>query len=544
MGAARGVRSRMVRLAAWEGIGWVALAFGLTLSAAMLADRWWHLPKEGRMAGGLVVLGVTLWVAWRRVILPLWRLPRGEALALHVERRRPDLRSRLISAIQLSRGDADSPEAAAFIRRLVTHAQRVAGELDPRELVPGDALRRAAWRIVPGLGVVLAGWAAAWPLTGVLLRRALLEDVPVPRATRLVEVSGERTVGRGDDVVLWARAEGVIPAGGILSIRYGSGRVQTLPLDADPEERGRFGRVLANLPSSFDYRIRVNDAESGEFRVEVLPRPVVTNLTLVQRLPEYTGLPERVLAPGELTLLRGSRLRVGGVASQPLSEAVLRLGGIEERIEARIDDRQPERFEAEIGADDPRLSSLSVEMRDRRGIPSRDSAVYAVQVVPDRAPRVRMILPARREELATPQGQVLLSFEATDDYGLGALRLMHRSAGLVEQPAMVTELDLEGDRPATVRRRFSWALGEWRPPPVEGELVEFWIEAADLNVEDGPGLGRSERYLLRVVTEAEKRADLLGRAGDAISRLGDVAQGQERLNESLGRIILARPPAR
>ena len=72
-------------------------------------------------------------------------------------------------------------------------------------------------------------------------------------------------------------------------------------------------------------------------------------------------------------------------------------------------------------------------------------------------------------------------------------------------------------------------------------MVEFWVEAADRNDGDGPGIGRSERYLLRVVTEAEKRADLLGRAGDAIGRLGDVAQGQERLNDSLGRLILARP---
>lgn len=302
--------------------------------------------------------------------------------------------------------------------------------------------------------------------------------------------------------------------------------------------------MLANVPTSFEYRIRVNDAESVEYRVEVLPRPVVTELMLVQRLPEYTGLPERVLAPGELSLLRGSRLRVSGVASQPLEEAVLRLGGIETSLAARIDEGQPERFEAEFEAGDAALSSFSVEMRDRRGIPSRDSAVHAVQVVPDRAPRVRMILPARREELATPQGEVLLSFEATDDYGVGALRLLYRSVGLVEQPPMVTELDLGGESPAAVRRRFSWVLGSWRPPPVEGELVEFWIEAEDRNIEDGPGVGRSERYLLRVVTEAEKRADLLGRAGDAISRLGDVAQGQERLNESLGRIILGRPPAR
>lgn len=75
-------------------------------------------------------------------------------------------------------------------------------------------------------------------------------------------------------------------------------------------------------------------------------------------------------------------------------------------------------------------------------------------------------------------------------------------------------------------------------------MVEFWVEATDRRQDGGPGVGRSERYLLRIVTEAEKRADLLSRAGDAIGRLGDVALGQERLNETLGRIILEKPSPR
>jgi hypothetical protein len=186
-----------------------------------------------------------------------------------------------------------------------------------------------------------------------------------------------------------------------------------------------------------------------------------------------------------------------------------------------------DRFSGEVAVDDARMLGMTVEMVDRRDIASRDAAVYAMSVVADEVPKVRVLSPVRREELVTPRGTVLVAFEAKDDFGLGSLRIRHQPASATNREPGLIELDLAGETNGVVRRRFEWRLSTVQPPLVEGAMVEFWV--------------RSERYLLRVVTEAEKRADLLGRAGDAIGRLGDVAQGQERLNDSLGRLILARP---
>lgn len=140
-------------------------------------------------------------------------------------------------------------------------------------------------------------------------------------------------------------AEGVIPATGRLLIRNASGRVQTLTLDADSARPGRFVRTLANLPASFDYRVRINDAESAEYRVEVLPRPVTTNLVLTQELPAYTGLAPRALEPGDLSVLRGSRLTLAGTASQPLDSAVVRLLGLDGVVTGRVEAARPTVFE-------------------------------------------------------------------------------------------------------------------------------------------------------------------------------------------------------
>jgi hypothetical protein len=46
--------------------------------------------------------------------------------------------------------------------------------------------------------------------------------------------------------------------------------------------------------------------------------------------------------------------------------------------------------------------------------------------------------------------------------------------------------------------------------------------------------------LLRVVSESDKRADLLNRAGDFLGTISDVTGDQEKLNFTLGTLIYER----
>lgn len=536
-----GVRGRMVRMVLLTGFLRVAgLVLGV-VGALLLGDYLMEWPRWVRgcaligLGGAAVAAGVAwCWWPWRR-------LPNRDAWVLALERRLPGLRSRLISTVQLARETPSSPEAQAFVGRLVLESGAWATGLDARALVSDRPVRKLAWRV--GLGLV-AGWMAlgfGWPVTGVLLRRFCLEEVALPRRTRIVALEVPSVVGRGDDVPVRVRVEGVKPRAGVLRIRHGSGRLQELSLDAELEG-GAYSRVVAGVPATFRFTVRVNDAESEERGVEVLPRPVITNLVLTQELPAYTGGASRRVKPGELSLLRGSTLRVEAVASQSLREAQVRLVGVDRRVPLGL-------VAGGLGVsgavviDDARIQGFSVELVDAQGISSRDTAVYAVDVVEDAVPQVRILVPTRREELVTARGTMLVAIEARDDFGLGALRIRHQAASATNGEPGRIELDLAGETNAVVRRRFEWRLSSLQPPLPEGGLHEFWVEAEDRNTVAGAQTGRSERYLLRVVTEAEKRADLLGRAGDAIARLGEVAQGQERLNDSLGRIILSRTPS-
>ena len=64
----------------------------------------------------------------------------------------------------------------------------------------------------------------------------------------------------------------------------------------------------------------------------------------------------------------------------------------------------------------------------------------------------------------------------------------------------------------------------------------------DANNVTGPGIGTIDHYQARIVSEAEKRADLANQLSDTMEGLNGVRLGQEEVNAKLGEIIFEKPP--
>ena len=73
-------------------------------------------------------------------------------------------------------------------------------------------------------------------------------------------------------------------------------------------------------------------------------------------------------------------------------------------------------------------------------------------------------------------------------------------------------------------------------------MIDYWFEVFDANNVSGPGIGTMDHYQARIVSEAEKRADLANQLSDTMEGLNGVRQGQEELNAKLGEIIFEKPP--
>jgi hypothetical protein len=538
------LRRRHVSVALLTGLAILSVVTLELLALAMFLDWWLELPWGLRLISLAAQLAVGGFIAWQSVLRPLIYQPGQDELALMVEKGRPEFRTRLIAATQLSRAGALEPGISpALIAALVAETEQLARASDFRQLVSTERLKKFALLavLVPCLGLV--GFAAGREVCTDLLRRVFLSQVPVPRKTGIVVPEGDRIVGIGDTVLLDVYVRrGVLPANGRIEINYRSRRAQQFPLEQDRDEPLHFGRVLENVQDSFSYRFVLGDAVSQTHQVRAVPRPTVANIVCEQDFPAYTGLKPATRALGDLSLLAGSTLRLRMTASKDLQSASLHLVGNNSVLALTKVPETAREFTGQFQVPTKGLTGFQVQMLDVEDMESRDDAIYRVDILPDKPPQVRLTYPERKEELVTRIATMLLAFEASDDFRLARVRLKYKTDAVERGAEKVIELDLgeEAGAAQRLRRRHDWKLPETLPGIPEGSTIEYWIEVEDNNNVTGPGISSSEHQLAKVVSDAEKRADLLNRAGDYLGSISEVAADQERLNQSLGRIIKAK----
>ena len=533
------VRRKQVAVAAGAGAGMAVGAFIILLGTAMLLDWWLDFPVWIRGILLVCIIAPTVFVAWRYVFVPIRRQPDDDAVALRIEKARPQFRSRLISSIQFSRPGMIPPGAASSLARMtIAETETLAAPMNFADVISTKELSKVlTWAfaiLVLGIFSFMYGGAVSRDL----LKRAFLSATLVPRHTRVDVLTGDTRIGHGDTIRIAALARGVVPRAGKLFVKMSGKRTQEYALDKDNE--GKFVRALENVQQNFDYTVRLNDGISRQHHVEVVPRPTIASIQCEQTFPAYTKLPNTKRPLGDLTLLAGSKLFLVVATTRDIKQASIRLVGLSNDVPMQLDAQNPRELRGEFAIPTKGLSGFSIEMLDTSGMASRDSAVYRIDVIPDRAPKVKIVYPDRREELVTRQAVQPIGFEGNDDFRIALARMRYRVGESEDAEIKTIELDLGTNVVKEMKNRYEWNIRDFQPPLPEGTRIEFWLEAQDNNDVTGPGIGITEHQLLRVVSENEKRADLLNRAGDFLGTINDVTGDQEKLNFTLGTLIYER----
>ena len=538
------LRRKQVGVAVMTGVA-LAVVVSVELLALMLFVDWWlDLPWGVRLVSLLVQGAVLGFILFRFVLIPLLRQPDDDALGLLVEKARPEFRRRLIASIQLPRPGAIPPGASTSLAEAtIEQTEAIAAGMDFQKVVATEKLLKLGLMAATVLFMAAGAFYASRAVSADLLKRAWLSHTPVPRKTRIAWATGNLTVGIGDSVRLEGVVNGVVPPKGRVVVKSATRRAQEFTLDAG-KDKTRFSRTIDNVQETFNYTLHLNDATSPGYQVRAIPRPTVASIECEQTFPAYTKLKSARRPLGDLMLLAGSRLSLHAKATKDLQRAAIRLIGPETSVPLPLNSKQPRELAGEFLVPPKGLNGFALDLLDTEGMTSKDSAVYRVEVIPDKPPAVRITHPERKEELLTRQATMILGCEVTDDFAIAKLRLRYKINNLDNGAEKTVEFDLGGETPTKLKRRHEWKIGAFSPLLPEGSLIEYWIEAEDNNDATGPGLGSSEHQLAKIVSENEKRADLLNRAGDYLGSISDVTNDQEKLNRNLGTIILEKGSAK
>src|SRR5204863_1220995 len=114
-------------------------------------------------------------------------------------------------------------------------------------------------------------------------------------------------------------------------------------------------------------------------------------------------------------------------ATKDLLSADIKLVGIESNLAMHVGAANKREMTGQFSVPAKGLTGFQIQMLDTENMESRDSAVYRVDILPDKPPTVRITYPDRKEELLTRQATMLVGFDASDDFQISKVRLKYKT---------------------------------------------------------------------------------------------------------------------
>ncbi len=391
----------------------VAIVLPLLWLMQGLVDWIFNLSWGARLVLLLANAAVVGWLFYQHVILPARRRLNLRTAALLAERKFPQFRTSLISAVEFGTGDsATPPRSSDLIQILLGHVSR---QVDQTDIVRGIVSTKFLRKLLLGaLAAMVAVAGITWyfqPRSLTLARRIFLSHEPLPTRTTVVPLTKDLTLTTGSDAELSARAEGIVPKNGRLVVVYADNRKDVIPVSASPVEPGVFTVTLRNVLQPFRYRFELNDGAGPDFQVKTRTLPALATTRFVQGYPGYLNRPEAEMASGGLSLIAGGGLRIEAEATQPLKSATLELIGLNQTLRMDSGDNIAN-LQRRLEADEAKFKELTAEFEKLQPEAAAVTAAQeAGQKAVDEARKAMESAPGGTEQLNAEKQRLGRTFE-------------------------------------------------------------------------------------------------------------------------------------
>lgn len=428
--AFRARRQRLLILRA--GLALMLVALGCWTAIALL-DRAWFMPEVVRPWLTLLAYFGGAFIAWWVALrhLALGRDALGTARLL--ESVSPDLRERLLAAVELAEGKGSG--SVEFRSQLQDEVAAQMERLDLRTVLPLRSLK--PWLVGVGAAVVLVialSFIPALHLPGFLARAAIpFANLQRPSSVKIsiVEPNPASTlVPFASELEIVANITGPQPGAVLIETEtVGSPARRTELLRSHDT---RYSGLVAIGQGDLRYRVLAGDAISPWHTLSARPRPRVTEFVKTVVPPAYSGLPEVVLTEerGDVEALDGSTVRLKLKPNQKVSEAWLLINP------DHAD--HPEAIAMTQGADGFLTGELPIRAEheswrsaltaEETGFTNEESSPWQIMTIPDLPPVVQILDPQEQISLMADE-TVRVQGMASDDVGLATIHLAHAVNG-------------------------------------------------------------------------------------------------------------------
>ena len=551
------LRRRTRRWYLLSGLSILALAFCGWAVLTYLLDRYIpdHLPGPVRLLFTAAGVAAGAILAWRSVVYPMSAALSDEDLALVLEDVFPDLRDRLISALQLTRRPESHPDSSpTLVAVLVRETAEAVAPFDFESALRPRAVRRRA-ALAGGAAALFAVLAAGHAgLTGVWLNRMLGGSAKWPQETYLTLTASapikedKILIARGDALGLTVDgSRGRIPSSVLVDYRFDAGEHDEVRMNRTGASEFRYEFPQVNGP--FRFQVRGGDDQTAWIEVGVETPPAVESVALFYDFPDYTGLPDtppdRPETDGNIRAPVGTKVAFAARANTPLARAEIAVGreGREKVSPLRVEAAAASSSGAEAPAggsagagiargelEVTETTEYQIRLIGANGLAGRNPASYAVRAVVDVPPLVKVLEPAG-DRRATKTAVYPLRLSVTDDFGIRAIRLVHKVRTRADDAEKIVVFGPAHNSAPYGRTKIDGActfdLGALGVK--EGDVVEYRFEAEDFKAPDPKNVTVTKTFLFTIVPEATLREEKESELNRIKEELRAVREAEDRL---------------
>lgn len=498
-----------------------------------------QLPLHSLIRSSIVILsvGIAFYITFRILIRPLLRKLPHPTVAAYLEKAYPNIENRILSVVQLKPTLENNRlgYAQEFVEQLIFQTQYDIDKVESKNIFQNEfvKIKRHAGITVVALGVLA--------LTNFLLPSALkgftqtIETLPkTPMEGFIAQIEevrpGNIQIKRGADVTVTAKVSGHLDAPVYVYYRLAqadselkndtnvqkspdtdinigqneqqlphlsdSDTWQSLLMNREPTEIP-YSAKIENIDRSLQYYVSTKDVASEHYEITVSHEPIVKSFQLQLNYPAYTQLPSQTLEAntGDLEVLYGTEVVLKGESNKPLTEAHLIF---EESDLVKLEIEAETQMKGSFIAKE--AGTYHIQIQDTPGMTNSDPLSYTLNVFKDSAPQVEIIEPGKDLVLDNDM-LVKLKVEATDDYGIQALQLVHRiqKENADDVTVMLKQIPSSTSPPQTSQfLTYSWDIEPIGLYP--GEALSYYVQAIDTDDVSGPNIGKSRTYTVRFPT--------------------------------------------
>lgn len=488
-------RSYWRGLLAMEGGFWTLAALLGAFLLCFHVDRALALSIEARI-GAWSVLGVLFSAGVIfLVVRPLLKPLSSETVATMVERRFPQLRERLLSAVEFSEADPKYRQGISpvLLDDLLRDAEREAGPLNFKSAFDMRRLGKATV-ILAFVGALLGMHAAFAPNAfGRFLERMALMHKPVWRDT-MPQVDPPATkILKGTDLVVGVDIEGKPVQAARLQFKFGEGRWNTVGLKAGKD--GNFEHRFQAVTEDVVYRATAGDGISDYGKAVVVDPASIVGAKITLSYPPYMDRPAQTFPAdsGGVAAPVGTKVALELKANKPLELATVTLPGQKPAPWAVANDQVTGTLTVRSNG------QYSLRLKDQDGFFAPEAQSFPIKAIPDQVPEVQLLDPTG-DLSVVPNARVPLHILVKDDYGVAQVRVPYQIEGRAG-PKSIGAGAASDRKTKTLELDNVWSLGSLGLKP--GDTIRYRIEGTDWDNITGPHVGKSSEFQIRIIDQGE-----------------------------------------